>query len=168
MEESSKKIHSYCVNVQSILVILFDTKNVWWWFRNRLRSTNSLFFFNLQIEVNIRFSLVLGTKNFIFFIDIKNKLLDMTASNLVLIIVSRADCYIKRLARIFLRSTFQSKFDLFRLIISGRVLVAQFNYSFHVASFGSYQTSRYLKLSFVVYLNVKTASVLNLILALLF
>ena len=80
--------------------------------------------------------------------------------------VPRTNLNVERFTSTLLVSTTLStkpELDLFLFISSffRYIFTTQLNYSLHVASFGTNESSCYLKLSLVVNLNVKTAGVSN-------
>ncbi len=95
----------------------------------------------------------------------------MIAGCRVLVVEARAYTQVKSLIAFFLSWTFlkswtfssKSELDNLLLVVIASALAAHFNYALHITTFGTYESSGYLKLFIIVYLNVKAACVFNII-----
>ena len=99
----------------------------------------------LDLDLLVGFLPVLLAKPFVFFVNIQNKLLDVGASNLVLVIEPRADAQMQGLIRLLLPRTFlkprpfpsEPELDDFLELVVARALAAYFDDPFHVTPLGS-------------------------------
>ena len=134
---------------------------------------HSLNFFNLQFLS--RFFASLFTEPFVFFVHIQNQFLHVVARNLVLVVIPWTDAQMQWFVTFFLLGSlfkaraFSSQSQLHHLLlrIVAGALATNLYYPFHVATFSPDKSPGHLELTIIIYLDVESTCILNVILLVL-
>jgi hypothetical protein len=150
---------------------LKQTRGEWsrWSLSDRPSPSDSLNL--LYLELNARFFADLLAESLVLFINVKDQLLDMIASDRILVKESRADAEMQGLIALLLSRALlearsfapESELDDFLLVIVAGGLATDLNDSLHIASLCADEPPCNLKLLVIVNLNVEPAGILSVI-----